>query len=137
MHISRDPKDIDTVAKFSTLFKHGEKGKFFCHHCGKILNDLLNTLPNDGGSYVRPCSNCGTMLLFDPGWLAAKMIEENLRRNAGLPPVVEPKNKKISDRSPKTGVIKEIVKPDGSKIIIACPEPAIGSSVALGWNKSK
>lgn len=125
--IRRSADSIQTVGDFATLAKGLEKGVFVCVSCGTLLTDILKSLPNDGRDYVRPCPGCKSQLLFNAGWLAAKMIESQQRKAQGLPPVVEPGSKARR----KGQAYREEPLPDGRKSIIVTPLPADGMSRSM------
>lgn len=126
MEISRDPSSIQNVGGFMTLVKDAEKkGKFFCKGCGKILNSLVMSVPNDGKDHTRPCPHCGALLYFNSGWLAAKILEARELAKAGINPKVEP-----CKQPGGMGGTREEPLPDGRKRIIVTPIPAVSSAGA-------
>jgi hypothetical protein len=130
MDITRDGTDIHKVADFMTLAKHAERrGRFFCWSCGKLLTDLVKSLPNDGSDHIQPCPGCGTKLYFNAAWLAAKVIEAQQRKDLGLGPRIEPPKRGQDPHAPPSppGSIRVEPLPDGRKNIIVTPQPAAAS----------
>jgi len=126
MEIRRTGEDIRTVGDFLTLVKDGEKlGTFYCEGggdgksppggCGKNLNSLISSLPNDGQDHFQRCTRCGRLLHFSAGWLAAKILKADQNRLAGGVPAVGsfPDVKGIEER-PHTPRKQIIVRPFGA-----------------------
>lgn len=60
----------DTIGKMVKCTPKGErKGRFFCttKGCGKLLTDLLRSMPNDGNGYFFRCPGCGRRKYMDAG----------------------------------------------------------------------
>lgn len=77
---------VDTLRKFTLLAKRGHKGRFVCGNahvpgCGKILNDILYSLPNDAESHSFKCPGCHRVIHISAGILAFIFIKRTQEEN--------------------------------------------------------
>ena len=112
----RSSEDIHDVGDFLTLIRYAEaRGWFYCLKCKAKLTDIVKTVPNDGENHILPCPSCRVPLMFNAGWLTAKVLIEQQKERDGLSPQLFEGGQ---------GHLEEVTQENGRKLIVAYPGPA-------------
>lgn len=146
MDRQRTTDDIKTIRDLLTLFKGGEKAKFYCEggregdpgvapgmggtlaigSCGKNLTDFaLKLVVHDGKAedYFLRCPRCGRTIYFSAPWIYAAMLQAQAQKENGQAPAVG-----TFPDVKGAGTITERPLPDGRKLIIATPRAAVAGA---------